>query len=84
MTIAEVFAKDHLWQLIIGLFAGGGIGSIISARLAARKSNLDELKAIIEQQRVYIEKLEARLDRLNERVNKLECENDALRQELCK
>lgn len=79
MTIGDVFKPDHIWQLIIGLFAGGGIGSLISARLAARRSNLDELKDIIREQREYIERLETRIDALSERVCVLEGENAALK-----
>jgi hypothetical protein len=69
----------HLLQLLIALTAGGGIGSLISARVAARRNSLDELRGIIEEQRRYIESLEARIDSLSERLRAQECEIALLR-----
>lgn len=75
--------------VVIALLTGGGIGAIFSARVAARKNNLDELRGIIAEQQRYIDRLEAsvanlqtRADSLAQRVAALECENGNLRREM--
>ncbi len=73
MSLIQQLGSDKLWELIIALCAGGGIGSMVSARLAARRNNLDELRGIIAEQRAYIDQLEKRVDALTERVRELEC-----------
>lgn len=78
--------ESALLPVLLALLTGGGIGSLISARIAARKNNLDELRGIISEQQRYIDRLEAgvenlqaRADALAQRVAALECENVGLR-----
>lgn len=78
--------EELLLPIALALLTGGGIGSLISARIAARKNNLDELRGIIAEQQRYIDRLEAsvenlqtRADALAMRVAALECENVGLR-----
>lgn len=65
--------------VVIALLTGGGIGGIVSARVAARKNNLDELRGIISEQQQYIDRLEERVDKLEAANAKLRGEMDALR-----
>lgn len=78
--------EELLLPIALALLTGGGIGSLISARIAARKNNLDELRGIIAEQQRYIDRLETsvenlqtRADALAMRVAALECENVGLR-----
>lgn len=71
---AEVYVP-----VVIALLTGGGIGSIVSARVAARKNNLEELRGIIAEQQQYIDRLEERVDKLEDANAKLRGEMDALR-----
>lgn len=71
---AEVFVP-----VVIAALSGGGIGSIITARVAARRNSFDELRGIIDEQQGYIDRLTARVDRLEAENATLRCELDQLR-----
>ena len=74
-------ASKEIIIAIISAISGGGLASLVSLRIKLKKHQLEEVKEVLEANRILREELSIKVEKLEEKVEEQIEENKALMKE---